>query len=145
MITNESLRGIAIKYRNQEVFGEHFRAGYVTIVRGEAVGIFELLEPHKFEPGAYAVSEEGKIFVAHGGNPTTGAAEWRERVDAIGPEKLEQTADVLEKALYWLYLDMKYFETANIPHAELKAFIKASIEFLVTVKPSGRRLHDELE
>ena len=73
------LRKIAADYLQEEAnYGLGPDFGYVKIFNCKPVGwMCGLIEPHRFEPGVYAVPNDGsQIFVSAGGNPSNGAKEW---------------------------------------------------------------------
>lgn len=78
-MTPENLRAIAAEARAKDSLP---KGGYVLIFDGEAFGWKGALDrAETVRPGVFAVSENGTIFEAFGGDEETGAEAFR-KVDA---------------------------------------------------------------
>lgn len=75
-MTADQLRNTATEFRSQWVKTE----GYVVIFEGTVSGwISGLHTPSDWRPGAIAVSADGDIYQAQGGNDDDGALCWIEK------------------------------------------------------------------
>lgn len=67
---------IAKNYRNSQTT-EDYKTGVVLIYLGKAYGWKnELRDPQHERPDAIAVDEQGRVFLAVGGNDSDGAKAW---------------------------------------------------------------------
>ncbi|MGD9823774.1 hypothetical protein [Desulfobacter sp.] len=66
---------LAQEFRDKEP--GRYRGGVVVIFNNHVAGwMSELRDPQSWEPGCFAIDEEGNEWVAVGGNPYDGAKRW---------------------------------------------------------------------
>lgn len=92
----EALREQARNWRaNQEAGCEH-SIGYVVIFNGQVAGWKRYLDnPQGWEPGCLAVSPEGDLYLAVGGNSYEGALAWK----PLQESKAQVDADGMKTAV----------------------------------------------
>lgn len=75
-----NLRAVALKYRESNPERE---GGVVLVWQGQAYGWKNILrDAGQEQPGAYAVDEAGRVFIAKGGDAYKSAEAWHPLVEA---------------------------------------------------------------
>ncbi len=75
MSNGQSINAIAREYRRE--WGKSKAGGFVVFFGREPQGwIDQLRNPEHWRPGCVAIDDEGKRWIAMGGNNYDGASEW---------------------------------------------------------------------